>query len=89
MEMSGIPAPVMSWEASNLPEAWKKFLQHVQLIFEGTLNAKSEEEKVSYLLLFVDDKGRNVYNTWAKIEGEDAKKLEPYYTRFLAHSQPT
>ena len=88
MDMSGIPAPVMNWEASNLAEAWKKFHQHVQLIFEGPLKAKSEEEKVSYLLLWVGDKGRDVYNTWAKIEGDDAKKLEPYYTRFLAHCQP-
>ena len=32
--------PRMEWESSNLPEAWKKFLQHVQLIFDGLLGDK-------------------------------------------------
>ena len=63
MDMSGIPAPVMNWEAINLPEAWKKFHQHVELIFQGPLKSKKEEEKVSYLLLWVGEKGRDVCNT--------------------------
>lgn len=33
MDLSGIPPPKMDWESTNLPEAWKKFQQHVDLIF--------------------------------------------------------
>ncbi|MCG7879803.1 MAG: hypothetical protein N0C90_26270, partial [Candidatus Thiodiazotropha endolucinida] len=88
MDLSGIPAPVMNWEASNLPEAWKKFHQHVELIFQGPLAAKTEAEKVSYLLLWVGDKGRDVYNTWTGITDEEAVLLETYYTKFKNYCQP-
>ena len=88
MDMSGIPAPVMNWEASNLPEAWKKFHQHVDLIFQGPLSAKTEGEKIPYLLLWVGEKGRDVYNTWPSFTGGDVGKLEPICKKFLAHCQP-
>ena len=88
MDLSGIPASVMNWEATNLLEAWKKFHQHVDLIFRGPLKAKTEEEKVSYLLLWVREKGRDIFSTWSPVEGEDSKKLEHYYEKFLVHVQP-
>ena len=88
MDLRDIPAPVMNWEATNLPEAWKNFHQHVDLIFRGPLKAKTEEEKVSYLLLWVGEKGLDVFNTWSPITGEKSKKLEHYYQKFLAHVQP-
>ena len=40
----------MDWDAENLPERWKRFRQHVELMFSGPLAAKKEEEKCSYLL---------------------------------------
>lgn len=60
----------------------------MELIFKGPLKSKSEEEKVSYLLLWVGEKGRDVYNTWAPFEPEEAKKLQTYYDKYLAHVQP-
>ena len=68
----GIPVPVMNWEATHLSEAWKKFNQHVELIFQGLLKSKSK----SYLLFWVGEKEKNVYCTWTGIEDEDAKKLK-------------
>lgn len=76
MNLLGIPAPVINCEATNLPEAWKKFHQWNA---KGPLKSKSEEKKVSYLLLWVGEKGRDVYNTWAPFEGEEAKKLQTHY----------
>lgn len=52
MDLTGVPTPKMDWEASNLPEQWKKFRTHVDLIFKGPLEEKSEEIKVTYLLLW-------------------------------------
>ena len=88
MDLSGIPPPVMNWDASNLPEEWQKFKLHVSLIFSGPLKAKTEEEHVSYLLLWVGQRGREIYKTWTGISDADAKKLDTYYTRFKNHVQP-
>ena len=87
MDLSGIPPPVMNWSSSNLPEQWESFLMHVKLIFTGPLKAKSEEEKVSYLLLWIGDQGRQIYRTWT-LSVEDAKKLDTFYNKFKAHVQP-
>ena len=38
----------------------EKFHRHVELIFQGPLKSKEEEEKVAYLLIWVDDKGREI-----------------------------
>ena len=52
-------------------------------MFSGPLKAKTEEEKVSYLLLWVGVKGRDIRHTWTDISADDAKKLatgRPLYT---------
>ena len=63
MDLSGIPPLVMTWDASNLPEVRQKFKLHVSLIFSGPLKAKTVEEHVSYFLLWVGQKGREIYKT--------------------------
>ena len=78
MELRGIPLTNIDWSSSNLPEAWKKFEQHVNLIFTGALKEKTEEEKVSYLRLWVGDKGRDIYNTFPAFSEEEKKKLKPH-----------
>ena len=88
MDLSGIPPPVMNWDASNLAEEWKKIKLHVELIFKGPLKSKSKEEQVSYLLFWIGQQGRDVYKTWTGISEENAKKLETYYTRLKNHMQP-
>ena len=45
-------------------------------MFTGPLKGKSEEEKVSYLLLWVGDKGRDIRHTWKDIKAGDEKKLK-------------
>jgi hypothetical protein len=41
MDLAGIHPPQMNWEATNPLEAWKKFRQHVKIIFGGPLAEKS------------------------------------------------
>lgn len=60
----------------------------MDLIFKGPLEKKSEEINVTYLLLWVGDKGREIYNTWTGMTNDEKKKLEPHYKRYLAHVQP-
>ena len=87
MDLTGIPTPKMDWDSTNLPEAWKKF-QHVQLIFDGPLKDKDEEIKCKYLLLWVGDKGRDVFNTWPELSAEQAKTLNVYFNKFKSYVQP-
>ena len=61
MEMASISAPRMDWESSNLPDSWDKFQAHVEFDFKGPLKDKMEEEQVAYLLLWIGDKGREIY----------------------------
>jgi hypothetical protein len=77
-----------------LPEQWRKFESHVELIFDGPLKEKSEEVKVNYLLLWIGDKGREIRETWTDLDGSGSeqtmakKKLQTYYDRYQAHVQP-
>ena len=57
--------PRMNWESGNLVETWRRFKQHVERMFSGPLREKSEAEKFSYLLIWVGEKGRDIFNTWS------------------------
>lgn len=43
---------------------------------------------MKYLLLWVGDRGREIYATWTDITADDKKKLEPHYDRFKRYVQP-
>ena len=88
MELTGIPPPKMDWESTNLIDAWKKFKQHVELILNGPLKEKEELTKINYLLIWIGDKGRDVYNTW-KLTEDEKKSLEAHFKKFKEHVQPT
>ena len=88
MALSGIECPVMQWDGDNPKEHWRRFKQHVELMFTGPLKSRSEQEKCSYLLIWVGQKGRDIYNTWSDISDDDRKKLETYYERFENHVSP-
>ena len=85
MALSGIECPVLQWDGDNSKENWRRFKQHVELMFTGTLKSKREQEKSSYLLIWVGQKGRNIYNTRSDISDDDRKKFGTYYERFENH----
>ena len=85
---SSFPQPCMSWDSPNLPEQWEKFEQHARLVFAGPLADKEEKVQCKYLLLWVGDRGREIYNTWNLSVG-DQKKLDTICTKFKNHVTPT
>lgn len=87
METFDVLTPRMDWESSNLPDAWRRFKQHIDLMFTGPLNKKSEEEKCSFLLLWIGHKGRDISNAWILTE-DDAKQLKTYYDGFSPYLTP-
>lgn len=54
----------MNWQAADLDKGWKRFKQHCEFTFNGPLSGKSEKVKVNYLMTFIGDKGREIYNTF-------------------------
>jgi hypothetical protein len=94
---SGIPTPKFDWESTNLPEQWRKFKSHVELIFDGPLKEKSEEVKFNYLLLWIGDNGREIRETWTDLDGsgsehdgqeETSNVLRPISGTCSAEAQP-
>ena len=88
--MEGISAgstPKMDWTSGDLPTAWKAFKQHCEFTFGGSLKRKSEEEKCNYLMIWIGDKGRDIYSTW-ELTVEEAKKLDTYYAKYEEYVKP-
>lgn len=49
-------------------------------MFSGLLRERQEQEKCSYLILWIGEKGQDVCTTWT-LEEDEAKKLHMYYDR--------
>lgn len=75
MDSTGIPTPWTDWDPSHLPDARRKFHQHIELMFLGPLCSTGEEEKCGYLLLWVGEKGQDVFNTWT-LKADEGKLLK-------------
>lgn len=81
MELQAVPTPVINWNAANLAESWRKFEQHVRLVLDGPLADKDETVKIKYLLLWVGESGRDIYDTW-NLSADDQKKLDKHFQKF-------
>ena len=66
--------PRMAWESADLPYAFKSFKAHCEFMFGGPLEGKNEEQLCNYLMLWVGEKGRNIYSTW-NLQSDDRKTL--------------
>ena len=60
----------------------------MEVMFSGPLKSRQEAEKCSYLVIWVGQKERDIYNMWTDITNEDKSKLKTYYDRFEAHVSP-
>jgi hypothetical protein len=56
-------------------------------MFMGPLKERGDEEKCSYLLLWIGEIGRDIYNTWTLTEAE-SNVLKTYYDCFEAYVVP-
>jgi hypothetical protein len=66
MDLLSGSTPAMDWTSDDLECQWKSILQHVIFIFSGPLKKKNEDEKCAYLMIWVGQKGRDIYmySTW-------------------------
>jgi hypothetical protein len=59
-------------------------MKHVELIFfKG-----KKREKIAYLLIWVDEKGKDIQQAW-NLSADDKKKVSIHYGKFKEHVQPT
>lgn len=82
-------SPDMDWTSpGDVHKRFKLFKQKCDLIFEGPLEDKEEAYKVRMLLLWIGDKGLEIYNTstWAA-EGDNLK-LTPVFQKLEAYTKP-
>lgn len=87
MEAFGVPTLKMDWDSSNLTDGWQRFKQQAELVFTGPLKNRAEEEKCSFLLLWISDKRQDVSTTWT-LTGDEAKLLKTYYDKFSEYLTP-
>ena len=85
--------PSMNWQASDLDREWSRFKQHCEFSFKGPLANKTEPEKVAYLMTFIGDKGREVYETftWTPAAGNvpaENDTLAGVYKKYADYVKP-
>ena len=95
--------PSMGWTTpGDIHKRFKLFQQKCELIFEWPLDKVEEAKKVTLLLLWIDDKGLEIYNTttWAGDKGleiyntttwasdGDNLKIDPVMAALEAYTKP-
>ena len=81
--------PSMDWESlGDLHKRFKFFDQKCELIFDGPLDKTSEGKKVRHLLLWIGDKGLEIYNTATCSDDDDNLKLRPVFDLLEAYTKP-
>ena len=86
-ELSGIQPPQMDWNGSDLPTAFKSFKQYCQLIFDGPLNEKEEKVKATYIILWIGEKGRKIFNSF-ELSDKEKQKLDVIFDKFATYVEP-
>ena len=79
--------PEINWNAPNLTEEWRRFQQLAELMFLGPLKKISDEEKAAYILIWVGNEGRDIFNSWNATpkQGQDVEFL---FANFKKHTEP-
>ena len=70
--------PSIDWTSSgDVHKRFKLFRQKCEYIFEGPLDGVEQKKQVRHLLLWVGDKGLDIYNTttWTNADDKDKTKV--------------
>jgi len=86
-ELSGIKPPQMDWNEPELPAALKSVKQYCQLIFDGSISAKEEKGKATYILSWIGDEGRKIFNSF-NLSDEEKAKTDTIFDKFATYLEP-
>lgn len=65
-------SPEMVYTSQDLPHGWRRFYRQASCILDGLLHDR-ENVKVSYLKMWVGDKGLDVFKEFQFAKPEDAE----------------
>ena len=75
--------PSIDWSTSgDVHKRFKLFRQKCEFMFEGPLEGVDQKKQVRHLLLWVGDKGLEIYNTTTWTVDDDKDKMEPVLNAF-------
>ena len=78
----------LDFENGSLAENWKRWKQTMKLTLQlGPLAEKDEKQQCGYFLLYIGQKGRDIYNTWA-LKSAEIDKIDALFDRFEAYCIP-
>ena len=81
--------PSMDWSTSgDVHKRFKLFRQKCEFIFEGPLAGVDQKKQVRHLLLWVGDKGLEIYNTTTWEADHDKDKTEPVLNALENYRKP-
>ena len=81
-DLIGFESPRIDWTPEpDLPQRFKRFRQKCELLFDGPLKARTNEQRCRYVLLWTGDYGLDLFNTW-NLSSEEQNKLDEYLKRF-------
>ena len=87
-DLIGFEPPKIDWTPGpDLTQRLKRFRQKCELLFEGPLKARTNEQRCKYLLLWTGDYGLDLYNTW-NLNADQTKDINEYWQRFEEHVKP-
>ena len=81
-------SPQMNWDAPDPVNAFGKFKQKCKLMFKSVLKDTDDEEQVSYILLWSEEKGLDMYNSWTFEKEDDRKKPAVIFGKFENQLEP-
>ena len=74
-------------QSENLDEESSKFEEHAKLLVLGPLSGKTEKVHCAYLLIWICEKGRDIFKTF-EIEEENKNKIYPYLLKLWQYAAP-
>ena len=81
----------MDWDSRDLASlpacALERFKEHTELMLGGPLEKKLEEAKCNCFMLWIGEKGREIFSIW-DVSVEDRKCVQTYYNGFEAYCKP-
>ena len=86
--LAALPAPRFDWNADDLAASLRKFKSLCTHYFNGPLKTLSEEEKCSYLQIWLGEEGIDLVSTWTDISNDDRVKLNTYWTKLEKYVSP-
>ena len=69
-------SPEMVWTSQDLNHEWYRFYRQASCILDGPLHDKTESFKVTYLKMWVGDKGLDIFEGFQFAKPKDAVKLD-------------